>query len=340
MKKMWDCSLRFASWLLIAVMLCPLFLSGNVMAEAAADTDENFAFLYSMMDATDLDPAEGLPLESPESISESALKLYNMVDPDLVQSVFYNGPEEAAEFLVSVSNALYDPDPLLDTMLEGSVIFHAAVWSIIHADLPSEYKSRPAIKKTMCDWLKDYPSEKVFVAVDVCMDYIDVNEPELAKSGYNINKRETTISGSDEYIEYYRLGYELFEAGNYPAAIEAYVAALSFKENDNEASLEIIQAYIAMRDYQNAKEWLMKIAPYVTENNYKARWLRSYGFIAIEELDYELGYALYVYSLEFEQSQTAVQELQYIKYVAPDAREFTADEAMEYLKEKGISFAE
>ena len=60
------------------------------------------------------------------------------------------------------------------------------------------------------------------------------------------------------------------------------------------------------------------------------------GFVAIEELDYELGDALYSYSLSFGDNDTAANELAYIQYVAPDTRAFTAEDAEVYLREKGI----
>ena len=126
------------------------------------------------------------------------------------------------------------------------------------------------------------------------------------------------------------------EEGKYAEAIEAYTAALAYKENDAETSLEIVQAYIAMRDYAQAKAWLVRIAPYVESSNAKGRWLRSLGFIGIEELNYETAYALYAYSLSVEESPTAEQELQYIKYIYPSVKEFTAEEAYEYLKDLGI----
>ena len=332
---------RLVAWLLFAVLVSSACLSGRTVAEiASADTEANddYVVLSDLLDAVNQNPAEGRLLETQESVDEYCLKLYGLIDPDLVQNVFYGGPEDAADLLKSLCAAIYGSDSIQDRMLELSEVFYVAVWTLIHADLPTQSKSRPAIKEIMGSFVEGLPADNISAAVDVCVDYIDLNEPELAQSGYNINKNATTINGSDEYIQYYQLGFQLFEEGKYPEAIEAYKTALSFKENDNEASLEIIQAYIAMRDYAQAKEWLAKTAPYVTESKYRARWLRSFGFIAIEELDYQMGYALYVYSLEFEQSQTAVQELQYIRYVAPDTKEFTAAEAVEYLRENRISF--
>ena len=325
---------RLTAWLLSFILLCAAF-PGCAAAETAEENDV-FALVSSMLTVLDQDPPADRALEDQESVDAYCLKLYNMIDPSQVQSVCYGGPEDAAALLTQLSAILYPGVGYTDSTLANAELLYTAVWSVIHADLPSEYKSRPTVKEIMKSMIEGFDDAVISDAVDACIDYIDLNEPELVQSGYNINKLTATIEGSDEFIQYYEEGYRLFEEGKYAEAIEAYTAALAYKENDAETSLEIAQAYIAMRDYAQAKAWLVRIAPYVESSNAKGRWLRSLGFIGIEELNYETAYALYAYSLSVEESPTAEQELQYIKYIYPSVKEFTAEEAYEYLKDLGI----
>ena len=141
---------------------------------------------------------------------------------------------------------------------------------------------------------------------------------------------------NEEYLEHFNEGFRLFEEGKYTEAITEYRKCLEIKENDPVASFEIAEAYIAMRDYPAAKAWLAVIAPTLQEDTYIAQWLRRLGFIAVEEGDYQRACALYVCSLNYEDSDNAKQELDYIMYVAPDTTPFTLEEALEYLQENGM----
>ena len=183
----------------------------------------------------------------------------------------------------------------------------------------------------------------------------------FAEDGGDINKvagdsgntvmttQETTIQGSPEYIECYQEGLRLFDEGapgegkideeKIREAIEAYKKCFEYSENDVAASLEIVEAYITLRDYEEAKKWLEKAGPYIEREEDKARWLRRHGYIAIEEGKYEEAYAYYAYSLVFGESELAESEIDYIRYMMPDIRQFSAEEAAEYLEAYGIPFA-
>ena len=143
-----------------------------------------------------------------------------------------------------------------------------------------------------------------------------------------------TGPGSEEYYNYYVEGYQLFDEGRYEEAIESYKKCLELQPNDPRATFEIIEAYIALRDYDTAKEWLLLIAPVLEDDAYKAQWLRRQGYIAVEEMDYPLAYAYYRYSTSFEESEMAQQEMAYILSVAPDTGDMTVEEAMAYLEER------
>ena len=55
-------------------------------------------------------------------------------------------------------------------------------------------------------------------------------------------------------------------------------------------------------------------------------------------MDFELAYAYYAYSLLFSQLGNAKTEIQYIKDVAPQTKEFTPEEAEVYLRERGLAW--
>lgn len=137
------------------------------------------------------------------------------------------------------------------------------------------------------------------------------------------------------YGEYFSLGSGLFDEKRYMEAIDAYLKCLEYEKDDTTARFEIAEAYICLHDYEEAMNWLEDIAQYLVSNSDKAKWLRRLGFIAIEKIDYEFASALYTYSLTYEESTNAREELQYISAVAPQTRTFTSEEAKEYLLARG-----
>ena len=94
----------------------------------------------------------------------------------------------------------------------------------------------------------------------------------------------------------------------------------------------IAEACIRMGDLDAAKEWLRWIAPTLEGNANIARLFRTIGFIAVEEEDWQLGYAWYAGSLLLEESEEARQALERIMQAAPDTEPFTEEEAIAYLR--------
>ena len=151
-------------------------------------------------------------------------------------------------------------------------------------------------------------------------------------NGYVMHTLEGTLEGSEAYKQYYLEGYALFEEGKYEEAIEKYRMCLEEKPGDMMASFEIVEAYICLGDLDTALDWLqIEIAPNLEEPADIAHWFRRQGFIAIEIGAYEAGYALYVMSQQYEDTQLARDELAYILHVAPETKQFTPEEAWAYL---------
>ena len=327
---------RFISLLLVTALLS-LCLSG-AFAETATETEESYAVLRGLLAAYDEITFEEQQFDDEEEANAHCLKIYNYIDPAKVDSVFYGGPEEAA-FLMKRLNADLKPedDHFTASGLQSGELLYVLVWELLRTDAPSQQKSRPAVKETVKGLFEVFSEDAISRAVDDCFEYIGMYEPEIANSAYTMNTdNERTVNGSEEYFQYYTEGYQLFEEGKYAEAIESYKKCLELQENDPPATFEIIEAYIAMRDYESAKSWLNQIAPYLEGNEYKAQWYRRQGYIAIEEMDYQLAYAFYAYSQAFEESDMATQEMDYIKYVSPEVQELTEEEAKAYLEERGI----
>ena len=200
------------------------------------------------------------------------------------------------------------------------------------------FNTRPAIKEMMKEVFTDRSEEIISLATDLCIEYTHQKNPELFNNdivtGYLVGGQ---ISGDDEYLANYRKGYQLFEEGKYEEAIETYKKCIAVKPHDITVNFEIIEAYTALRDYDSTDEWLEKIKSYVVNNDDKAHWLRKKGFIEIEKLDFELAYAYYAYSLKFSQLGNAESEIQYIKSIAPQTKQFTPEEAESYLQERGLT---
>ena len=322
--------------LILALMM--IFTACGAFAETATETEESYAVLRKLLETFDENPPENQVFEDAEAAGEYCAKLYGFIDPAKVNGIFYGGQEEAAGFLLTLHDTLLpDYNYYMDASLETTEMFYVFIWELLHMDSTVQAKSRPAVKGTVKNVFEGISEDSLYAATDLCYEYIGTYEPDIAGSAYTMNTdNERTVNASEEYIKYYEEGYRLFDEGKYAEAIESYKKCLELQENDPLASFEIIEAYIAMRDYESAKTWLTQIAPYLEGNEYKAQWFRRQGYIAIEEMDYQLAYAFYSYSRTFEQSSLAEEEMDYIRYVYPDVKLLTEEEAKAYLEERGI----
>ena len=324
--------------LALILSLVMIFTACGALAETATETEESYAVLRGLLAAFEENPPANQVFEDAESAAAYCATLYGFIDPAKVEGVFYGGQEEASAFLLNLHDVLLqDYDHYMDASLETTEMFYVFIWELLHMDSTSQAKSRPVVKETVKELFEGISEDGLYAATDLCYEYIGTYEPDIAGSAYTMNTdNERTVNGSEEYFQYYTEGYQLFDEGKYAEAIESYKKCLELQENDALATFEIIEAYIALRDYESAKNWLAQIAPYLEGDEYKAQWFRRQGYIAIEEMDYQLAYAFYVYSQTFEKSDMAEQEMDYIRYVYTDVQQFTEEEARAYLEEKGV----
>ena len=333
--------------LLSLLLILPLLLTacsapaetagaGTVEAETAG---LSYRIFLDLVETQGANPSEGKGFSDPEDIAAYCEKIYGYIDPALAGDVFYGGPEEMTALMKQMYQAIIGVDDIYaDAGLDMCESIYVYIWEILHMEgLPVQSRSRPAVKENLKQALSSFPEEGLSEAVDISFDYIAKYEPELEAGSYTVYGDGTRpLEGNEEYLEHFNEGFRLFEEGKYTEAITEYRKCLEIKENDPVASFEIAEAYIAMRDYPAAKAWLAVIAPTLQEDTYIAQWLRRLGFIAVEEGDYQRACALYVCSLNYEDSDNAKQELDYIMYVAPDTTPFTPEEAQEYLLEHGM----
>ena len=326
---------RMLAVMLVVTISC-VSLCGALASEPG-ETEDAFSVMRDLLSAFESDPAKGETLSDIDSIVAYCIKLYDYIPEEKVQQVFYEGLPDAAVLLYTLNNTLYG-SICSDQSMWNAELFYVYIWSILHSDEPRQYKTRPFLKTTMKSLHKSLSDDIISSAVDLCVDYIAQYEPKVSASGYEMSGA-LQMDGDDGYTINFQQGFRLFEEGKYKEAIEAYTRSLNYKSNDIYAMFEIVEAYIMLRNYDEARAWLDRVAPFISTDSDRARWFRRQGFIAIEELNFELGYAFYKYSLKFEKNAQATKELEYITSVSPNTKQFMEEEAEAFLNEYGVVLA-
>lgn len=147
--------------------------------------------------------------------------------------------------------------------------------------------------------------------------YYFQNIIELAIYGKLHGKGKTVnwLSGND-YIEAYNKGYQLFEQGRFQEALTAYYDSLKLNPIGLSARFEICEIFIKLNKFAEAKKTLLEMEAYLIEKENIAQFYRRFGFIAIEEGNYDCALAAYTYSLNFSDHPLAKNEMDYIKQVS------------------------
>ena len=332
-------------WMTAVVMICTAAFSGAAAAETAggeaavqAEVDPS-ALLDRVLELRG--NIADVPLENDESVDAFCRMLYDAAAPDS-EKVYYGDAAKAKGLMLSLHAALFPDEEYTDTSLFIADYYYVYLWAILHFYAANGMTAaRPEINEMMKELFQTGTSDIFIEPTNIWFEYIGQYEPELVDGGYTMNLQSASINGSDEYVRAYREGVQLFNEGKYPEAIEAYTRAVRCDETETLAHMEIAEAYIAMHDFEKAREWLHKVIPNIRNDSEKARVLRRLGFIAIEEGKYEAGAAFYTCSRKYEDSELATNDLAYIMHIAPDTKQFTMEEAIQYVSaEFGISFEE
>ena len=316
----------------VVMLLCRL--SAAAAEKATGTTGSGYEIAMNVIAQIGNGPSSGRILNEAEAQAHCET-LYGYLPEELSTSFLFE-KEDYFGLLKQLNTVLFEMDSYSDIGLDSAEGFFIFIWMMAYDQISD---ARPQIKQIMADLFKGPSNEAISLATDLCIEYIHQKNPELFSGetvmGYVPGGH---ISGDDEYIANYREGYRLIEAGKYEEAIGAYKRCLAVNPYDISINFEIIEAYKMMRDFDSADQWLETIRPHIVENEDKANWLRKKGYIEIEKLDFERAYAYYAYSLKFSQLGNAKSEIQYIRKIAPQTKEFTPDEAEAYLQERGLAW--
>lgn len=136
------------------------------------------------------------------------------------------------------------------------------------------------------------------------------------------------------YQDLFMQGYRLFEDRKFRKAIEAYQKALKVNPVGINARFEICECYLQIGNLLGARSALLDMQEYLVEAKNIARFYRRMGYIAIEQKDYRLATACFIFSMRYEKSNLVADELMYIHSITGGIEPIGNPE--EYLRSSGI----
>lgn len=148
-------------------------------------------------------------------------------------------------------------------------------------------------------------------------EYYFENAEEFTTYGEMYGGEKNVIWVSEEkYLEKYQKGFNLFETGRYGEAIEILKESLILNPIGISARFEMCECYIQLHDLLTAKNILLEMKDYLTNDAAIAKFYRRLGFIETELKNFDASAACYFYSVKFENHPSVMNELQYIISVA------------------------
>lgn len=144
--------------------------------------------------------------------------------------------------------------------------------------------------------------------------YYFENAEELAVYGklHNNGKTAYWLTGNN-YIDAYKIGYQLFEKGQYRQAIEAYQNSLKLNPIGISARFEICESYIHLNDLEKAKSVLLDMKDYLYKAEDIAKFYRRIGYIEAERRNYRAAEACVLYSIKYQDIDSAYSELEFLR---------------------------
>lgn len=136
------------------------------------------------------------------------------------------------------------------------------------------------------------------------------------------------------YQDLFMQGYRLFEDRKFRKAIEAFQKALKVNPVGINARFEICECYLQIGNLLGARSALLDMQEYLVEAKNIARFYRRMGYIAIEQKDYRLAAAYFIFSMRYEKSNLVADELMYIHSITGGIEPIGNPE--EYLRSSGI----
>ncbi len=131
---------------------------------------------------------------------------------------------------------------------------------------------------------------------------------------YSHNEKDYQYSwkNGDLYLKTYKEAYNEADRKNYSKAESLLYKCLELNPIGIAARFELAEVNIMKKDYRKAKTELNNVADYLSKKDLVAKYYRRRGYIATEEKQYDLAYACFSYSLNFEDSDIAKKEIVYI----------------------------
>lgn len=258
---------------------------------------------------------------------EAALlaEVYAEMNGEAAPKLFYGGPEGAAVILPRLRSILFGSGDAKKEELQEAAFFYTQVWIRRHGGFDPAFSTVPYIKEAMKKRFPVYSPGIVDFAVDEALAFIHAHEPELAEAGTRTQRRPLADAPeSPEYREEYAKGYALFEEGKYAEAIIAYTRCLELEPGDVNARFEIAEACIKLQAWDRARKALTDTVPHIRRREDQAKLYRRLAFIEIEAGHFPLADGMLRYSLRFERSPLALNELRYIRRVT--GKDFSPEE--------------
>ena len=161
-------------------------------------------------------------------------------------------------------------------------------------------------------------------------------EETLCKMYYNDEKPIERISGLPMAL-YYQKAAALFELKRYDEAKAAYEQCTKLNPVDVRTWLELAQIAKAEEKYDEVRNILKKIHPFIYTRHFLARFYREHAFLAVVEENYQLAVALTYISIDYEDSAPARAQLNSLaKHRGVDLSKPKVEQIKSMLKEADI----
>ena len=178
--------------------------------------------------------------------------------------------------------------------------------AIISKSLSNNVEAKIAFKKYIAE------TEKVMKNISA-NSYTFANCVELAIASENGLLEENAISfnykTSDAYMY---LGFISFDEANYEECIKYQNKALKCNPCNITAMFEKAECYKAKGNIKKYQEETENTYNYIYNIFDLAHYYRNLGYYYIEKKDYDLSKALYLYSMKYDDNETAHSEIMYI----------------------------
>ena len=154
----------------------------------------------------------------------------------------------------------------------------------------------------------------------------------------SMNKKAVWTKFKNSYV-YNLLAYIANEEHEYEKAIDYSKKALGYNPLDSNLYFELSETYKFLKDFENMRKLTLDSYNILFDSKELARFYRNLGFYYTEVGKYDLAFALYVVSLNFDVDPTAYHEIGFIRNKqGNDKYKLSTKEVLELLSKEGIPY--